>query len=106
MATRSWLVLGETFQPRYLVVYSAAVHRETGETHMLYRIDQHALERDHRCPLAWVETYVEAEAWCREQIETPNLDAPIRDGYGSAITPDMQRERWAAGLDPRTGKPR
>jgi hypothetical protein len=106
VATRSWLVLGEAFQPRFLVAYGPAVHRVTGETHMMYRVDQHAMDRAHRRSLAWLETFADAEAWCRQQLTSPALNAPIRDGYGSAVTPDMQRERWAAGLAPRTGQPR
>jgi hypothetical protein len=106
VATHSWLVLSGAMQPRFLIVYGPAVHRPTGETLMRYRIDRHALERAHRRPLAWLETYAEAEDWCHRQLETPEMTAPLRADYGSTVTPEEQRRRWEAGLDPRTGLPR
>jgi hypothetical protein len=106
VAVEVWLVIDAVYRPRYLIVRGPAVNRRTWETHVMYRIDGHALVRAERRPLAWCETYAEAVSWCREQLETPEMAAPIRDGYGGAITPRMQRERWAAGLDPATGLPR
>jgi hypothetical protein len=105
VATHSWLVVDDVIRPRYLIAYLAAVHRPTGETHLLYRISQHALEPEHRRPLAWTETHAEAVAWCRRQLETPDMTAPLRSDYGSTVTPEQQRARWEAGLDPRTGEP-
>lgn len=105
VATHTWLVVNDVIQPRYLISYLAAVHRPTGETLMRYRVSQHALEPEHRRPVAWTETYAEAVSWCREQLETPDMTAPLRADYGSTVTPEEQRSRWAAGRDPRTGAP-
>ena len=72
----------------------------------MYRIDRHHLTRSMRRPVAWRETYVDAVGYCREMLETPDMTTPIRASYSSVITSEMQQERWAAGLDPRTGLPR
>lgn len=106
VATKSWLVIDNGYRPRYVIAYVPAVHQVTHETHMLYRVSRHHLDREHRRPVAWVDTYLEAVEWCRVELETPDMNAPIAAGYGSAVTVQMQRERWAAGLDPATGLPR
>ncbi|GAA4345491.1 hypothetical protein [Microbacterium rhizosphaerae] len=104
--TNAWLVINEVYTPRFLIRYVPAVHRQTGETHMLYQVQRWQPERKDRVIVGWHDTYAEAEAQCRAAVETPDMATPIRDGYGSAITPEEQKARWVAGLDPRTGLPR
>lgn len=101
-----WLVLDDVHRPRFLIVLGPAINRRTGETHILYRIDHHQLRRTDRRPLAWLETYQEAVDWCRTTLETPELNAPRAAGHGSAVTVEVQRQRWAEGLDPATGESR
>lgn len=101
IGTTVWLVLCEVLIPRYLIHYGPAIYRPTGETMMIYRTDRHSLERERRQPVAWVET-AEAFAWCRAQLEKPDMTAPIRADYGSSIPPVEQQRLWVAGVDPRT----
>ncbi|GAA4351184.1 hypothetical protein GCM10023087_18310 [Microbacterium rhizosphaerae] len=104
--TTAWLVTNAVHTPRFLIRYLPAVSKRTHETHMLYRVQRWQLEPSKRETLGWHDTYAEAEAHCREMIETPEMGTPKRDGYGSAITPAEQKRRWDAGLDPLTGMPR
>jgi hypothetical protein len=106
VATCSWLVLCEAFQPRYLITYGPMIYRPTHETLHVYAIRRHALERHQRSLLECTDTYADAVSWCRLQMETPNMASPLITGQNSAITPEVQRDRWAQGLDPRTGQRR
>lgn len=106
VARRSWLVIDDAFRPRFLIVYAAAVHQVTHETHILYRVDLWALDRRNRTPQRWVDTYVEAVGHCSAVLDTPDLVMPIREGYGSTVPPELQRRRWEQGLNPETGRPR
>lgn len=106
VARRSWLVLDGAFRPRFLIVYAAAVDTRTHETHIIYRVDRWALDREHRATVHWCETLAEATAYCAGVLDEPDFVAPIRNGYGTAIPVNVQRERWQQGLDPRTGEPR
>lgn len=105
VATKSWLVIDEIYRPRFLISYGPAVHQRTFETHLLYRIDKWALERQNRIPIAWRDTHVEAVKVCENEIDRPDFHAPLRADYGSAVSTDLQRARWDQGLDPRTGEP-
>lgn len=104
--TRAWLVVNEVHIPKFLIRYLPAVNKRTRETHMLYRVQRWQLDKAKRETIGWHDTYAEAEAQCRAIIETPEMGTPKRDGYGSAITPEEQKRRWAAGLDPLTAEPR
>lgn len=106
--TTNWLVL-EGSKPRFVIHYGAAVHRETGETLMMYRLDAWVLERRRRWTVGWHEHLDDAIADARERIEWPEPVTPLVGGgeeHGSCVPVSVQRERWAAGLDPRTGLPR
>jgi hypothetical protein len=106
VATHFWLVLDQVLRPRFGIVYAPAVNRRTFETLFMYRVDKWALTRAERTSLGWFDSMVEASSYCTAEVSKPDLNAPIRDGYGSAVTPELQRERRERGLDPRTGQPR
>lgn len=106
LARSSWLVIDDAFRPRFVIVYAAAVNRTTHETHIMYRIDKWALDREDRIPQSWVDTYHEAVEHCVAVLETPSFDAPMRGEDGAVVPADLQRHRWEQGLDPRSGRPR
>lgn len=60
------------------------MNRQTRETHLLYRIQRHHLEPRRRQTVAWCDTLRDAQAWCENAINTPNLGVPIATSYGSA----------------------
>ena len=101
-----WLVVDGTLRPRFLIRHGPAVHRETHETHMMYRVTHWTVEAEYRRDVGWHDELRAATEWCREQIETPTFLSPERSGYGIAVTVEEQKRRWDAGLDPYTGRPR
>jgi hypothetical protein len=101
-----WLIVDDVIQPRYLIHHGPALYRPTGETLMMYRVERWALRREQRQPVAWFEYLAEAEDLCRQDLDMPDFRAPARDQQGRVITPEEQRRRWEAGLDPRSGHPR
>ncbi len=106
--TSTWLVAAAS-QPRFLIHYVAAVNQRTHETLMMYRLDAWVLERRRRWTVGWHERLDDAIADARERIENPEPVTPLVGGgeeHGSCVPVSVQRERWAAGLDPRTGLPR
>jgi hypothetical protein len=98
-----WLTLSESIEPAYMIIYGPAVHRSTGETHLIYKIVRHNLRKDDRWTVGWAETLAEAVEVCRRRLETPLFVAPARAPDGDVVTQDEQRERWVTGRDPRTG---
>jgi hypothetical protein len=95
-------VLDDAMRPRSLLHRDApSVNRATGETLLTWRVDRHALEPKHRHPVMWYDIYAEAVAYCKHEIEAPQLTTPLRDGYGPAVPANVQRARYAA----RTGAP-
>lgn len=104
--THAWLIVNEARQPRFLIRYMPAVNQSTHETIMMYRVQRWQLDPSTRETVGWHDTYADALEQCRTVIETPAMGTPIRQGYGSAVTPEEQKRRWDAGLDPRTGMPR
>lgn len=101
------LVVDDVYRPRYLIAQRPQVLRATGETLVVWVVALFAVERRHRRAVAWCQTLRDAEAWCRAELETPDLATPKTSGlYGSAVPPGLQQERWTRGLDPLTGAPR
>jgi len=101
-----WLVLDDAIQPRFLIHHGPAVNKITRETLMMYRVDHWVLKRADRWPLGYYESLAEAQAAAEGELGTPKFLVPITDPHGQIVTPEEQRERWKAGLDPRSGTPR
>ena len=106
MGESDWLVLDDAIQPRFLIHHGPAVNKITRETLMMYRVDQWVLNRAVRWPLGFYESLSEAQAAAEGELGTPKFLVPITDPHGQIVTPEEQRERWKAGLDPRSGTPR
>lgn len=106
VAQRCWLIIDEVYRPRFLIAYIPAVNARTHETHMMYRVQQWALDRRDRSTVGWHETERDAIAYCTAVLTTPDFTTPLRDPDGGVVTTEMQRLRWEQGLDPRTGDPR
>ena len=101
-----WLVLDDAIQPRFLIHHGPAVNKLTHETLMMYRVDHWVLKRADRWPLGYYETLAEAQLAAEGELGVPKFLVPVTDPQGQIVTPEEQRERWAAGLDPRSGRPR
>lgn len=99
-------MLDDAIQPRFLIHYGPAVHKLTHETLMMYRVDHWVLKRVDRWPLGYYETLATAQAAAESELGVPKFVAPVTDPQGQIVTPEEQRQRWAAGLDPRTGMSR
>lgn len=106
MGENDWLVLDDAIQPCFLIHHGPAVNKLTRETLMMYRVDHWVLKRADRWPLGYYETLAEAQLAAESTLGTPKFLAPVTDHGGRIVTPQEQRERWEAGLDPRTGMPR
>ncbi len=105
LSEASWLVLDGTVRARWLIVKAPLIHKGTGETHVMHRVELWSLVTPR--PVLSVHDGLEAaKAWCRDQAEAPDFSKPARKGYGSATPPEEQKQRWAAGLNPLTGEPR
>ena len=63
-------------------------------------------KRDDRWPLGYYDQLRQALDACALALGMPNFLAPVTAPDGTIITPEEQRERWRAGLDPRTGRSR
>jgi hypothetical protein len=101
-----WLVLDDAIEPRFLIHHGPAVNSATRETLMMYRVDHWVLKRSDRWQLGYYETLADAQLAAEGTLGTPTFLVPVTDPHGQIITPQEQRERWQAGLDPRTGSPR
>ena len=98
-----WLVLDDAIQPRFLIHHGPTVNKITRETLMMYRVDHWVLKRSDRWPLGYYETLADAQLAAESTLGAPKFLAPVTDPHGQIVTPEEQRERWQAGLDPRTG---
>lgn len=66
----SWLIINErTSVAVYMITEGPAVWRETGETHIMCRIDWFHPERAKRHTVHWEPGLQHAQRWCKEQIE-------------------------------------
>lgn len=99
-------MLDDAIQPRFLIHHGPALNTRTHETLMMYRVDHWVLKRSDRWPLGYYETLSEAQSAAETELGVPKFLAPVTDPRGQIVTPEEQRQRWAAGLDPRTGMPR
>ncbi|MFJ8896819.1 hypothetical protein ACIRCZ_19710 [Leifsonia sp. NPDC102414] len=100
------MALDDAVRPRFLIHHGPAVNAVTHETLMMYRVDHWVLKRSDRWPLGYYETLAQAQLAAESALGTPMFLAPVTDPLGRIVTPEEQRERWTAGLDPRTGAPR
>lgn len=106
MGESDWLVLDDAIRPRFLIHHGPAVNAITHETLMMYRVDHWVLKRADRWLLGYYETLAEAQGAAEGELGVPKFLAPVTDPQGQIVTPEEQRQRWAAGLDPRSGRPR
>lgn len=106
VSDRSHLVLDDLVNPRWLIVYGPMVHRATGETPIVYRVERWHLDPRKRTTIGVHEHLGSAKAWCAAALEVPDMNAPLLDDDGRVVTVEVQRQRWEAGLDLRTGLPR
>lgn len=106
MGESDWLVLDDAIQPRFLIHHGPAVNKITRETLMMYRVDHWVLKRADRWPLGYYETLAQAQRAAEGELGVPKFLSPVTGPDGQIVTPEEQRERWAAGLDPRSGRPR
>lgn len=98
-----WLVL-EGKQLRYQIEYRLAVRGDTHESLMMYRVDHWVLQRGSRWPLGFYDELNQALDACAMALGMPNFVTPATAPDGSIVTPEEQRARWRAGLDPRIGR--
>ena len=91
---------------RFQIEYRLAVNQITHESVMMYRIDHWTLRREDRWPLGFYDELQQALDACEMALGMPSFVAPVTAPDGSIVTPEEQRDRWRAGLDPRTGQRR
>lgn len=103
---RVWLVLDASLKIRFQIEYRLAVRMDTHESLMMYRVDHWVLQRDQRWPLGFYDELSQALDACALALGMPNFLTPATAPDGSIVTPEEQRARWRAGLDPRSGRPR
>ncbi len=102
-----WLVLDDAVNRiEFQIEYAPATRSATHETLMMYRVDHWVLKRSDRWPLGYYDELRTALDACALALGMPNFLAPATAPDGTIITPEEQRERWRAGLDPRTGRSR
>jgi hypothetical protein len=97
-----WLVLDDALQ----IEYRLAVRQDTHESLMMYRVDHWVLQREQRWPLGFYEELNQALDACGVTLGMPTFLTPATAPDGTIVTPEEQRARWRAGLDPRTGRSR
>ncbi len=101
-----WLVVDDVASSIHFVIeYGPAVNQITHETLMKYRVDHWTLKRSERWPLGYYDELRAATQACELAIQERAFISPATAPDGSIVTPEEQRERWSAGLDPRTGEP-
>jgi len=104
---RVWLVLEERpLRIRFVIEYGPAVNQRTRETLMMYRVDHFTIRRSDRWPVGFFEELRQATDACATALGMPSFLTPERSPDGAVVTPAAQRQRWQAGLDPRTRLPR
>lgn len=99
-----WLVLNDALKIRFQIEYRLAVRKNTHESLMMYRVDHWVLQREQRWPLGFYDELMPALDACALALGMPNFLTPATAPDGSIVTPEEQRSRWRAGLDPRTGR--
>lgn len=104
IGVKDWLLVDAVIRPRFIIHYGPAVHSRTHETHIIYRIVQWSLEREHRSIVGWTETLNGAIALC-EYVVRPRPTTPLLDHNGGVISIERQLRWNEAGLDFRTGQP-
>lgn len=65
----AWLVVDEMVKPRFLIVNGPLVHRETGETHLVHRVEWWSIDPKKRTVLAVCDGLLAARTWCREEMK-------------------------------------
>jgi hypothetical protein len=104
---RVWLILDDAAtRIRFQIEYRLAVNQRTHESVMMYRVDHWTLKRADRWPLGYYDELQQALDACELALGMPSFIVPVTAPDGTILTPEEQRARWRAGLDPRTGTPR
>ncbi len=104
---RVWLILNDAATKiEFQIEYGPAIRSDTHETLMMYRVDHWVLKRSVRWPLGYYDELRQALDACALALGMPNFLAPATAPDGTIVTPEEQRARWQAGLDPRTGRTR
>lgn len=101
-----WLILDDGLKIVFQIEYGPATRSDRHETHMMYRVDHWVLKRADRWPLGYYEQLQQAIEACALSLGMPNFLTPATAPDGTVVTPEEQRARWIAGLDPRTGRRR
>ncbi|MDR6867549.1 hypothetical protein J2Y69_002153 [Microbacterium resistens] len=74
LSERSHLVLDDTVRPRWLIVEGPMVRRETGETHLVHRVEWWHRDPKRRHIVAVCEGMVAARTWCAAEIDRVRQD--------------------------------
>ena len=74
LSVRSWLVFTEPATPRYLIVEGPLVHRETGETHMMHRVEWWHIDPKQRNTLSVHDSLGAAQRWCKADLDARETD--------------------------------
>lgn len=87
LSLKSWLVLGDNARPQFLIVRAPMVHKPTGETHVVRRVERWNHIPESRHLLAVCDGEMDARKWCAAELEK-----------SARAAADRRR-----GVDPATG---
>lgn len=87
LSVKAWLILDEQTRPRFLISRCPMVHKRTGETHVVHRVERWNHIPESRKILAVCDGEMDARNWCAAAFENEARAAA----------------RHVAGVDPATG---
>ncbi len=69
LSLKSWLVLDEHVKPRWLITRTPMVHKQTGETHVVHKVERWNHFPESRHLLAVCDGEMAAREWCETALE-------------------------------------
>lgn len=69
LAPAQWLILDGQVRPRFLIVEAPMVRRDTGETHVAWRVEWWSPDRAKRHVVAVLGGLIAGQEWCRAELE-------------------------------------
>ncbi|MEJ1922228.1 hypothetical protein [Microbacterium sp. KHB019] len=69
LSLKSWLVLNDNARPQFLIVRAPMVHKPTGETHVVHRVERWNHIPESRHLLVVCDGEMDARKWCAAELE-------------------------------------
>lgn len=102
LSVKAWLVLDERTRPRFLISRAPMIHKRTGETHVVHRVERWNHIPTSRKIVAVCDGERDARNWCAAAFEN-EARAASRQALSTDPATGLTREQLARVHSPSAG---